>query len=187
MLIIMQQLLAIFTDYFYPNNYVRFFLNGSLTIVSFYMQQEKKYTSIIFDLGGVLVYSEQDADTALFHEPHTPILEGMALLKALQKAGYKTYILSNITPETWSLIENSIPELQEFDGKILSFEVNCRKPSPSIYKILLSTYNLNAQECFFFDDRLENIVAAQDIGIDGVLTTNRTNVAFALLTLGIKL
>ena len=54
------------------------------------------------------------------------------------------------------------------DGGILSYKVKMTKPDPKIYELLLSEYNLKADECIFIDDTLRNVEAAEKLGIHGV-------------------
>lgn len=53
---------------------------------------------------------------------------------------------------------------QLFDSAYYSHEVGFRKPQPEIYQLVLNDFPSSAY--YFFDDKLENIKAAQDLGID---------------------
>ena len=46
------------------------------------------------------------------------------------------------------------------------------KPDHDIYKLLLSTYKLNADECVFIDDRMENVEAAREVGMHALRFTD---------------
>ena len=46
------------------------------------------------------------------------------------------------------------------------------KPDREIYECLLKTYDLKAEECVFLDDRKENVEAARNIGMAGILFEN---------------
>ncbi len=52
-----------------------------------------------------------------------------------------------------------------FDVVVASCEVGCCKPDPEIYRICLERLGLAADVTLFVDDRLENIQAARDIGL----------------------
>ena len=43
------------------------------------------------------------------------------------------------------------------------------KPSHEIYRYLLDTYGLKAEECIFVDDNAANIAAGEAVGIRGYL------------------
>ena len=46
-----------------------------------------------------------------------------------------------------------------------------RKPDLRIYERVLDLHRINPAEVLFFDDRIENIVAAQILGIKGIQVT----------------
>ncbi len=52
-----------------------------------------------------------------------------------------------------------------------SYELGLRKPDPHIYQKVIDLQNLNPAKTIFFDDRLENISAAQGSGIQAILVT----------------
>lgn len=54
------------------------------------------------------------------------------------------------------------------DGGILSYRVGTIKPGAEIYRLLLSQYNLKAEECVFLDDTISNVEAARRLGIHGI-------------------
>lgn len=45
------------------------------------------------------------------------------------------------------------------------------KPNPDIYQHLFDTFSLNPSDCFFMDDKPENIKAAQKLGMNGMVFT----------------
>ena len=59
------------------------------------------------------------------------------------------------------------------DGGIFSYEEKVIKPEATIYRLLLERYNLNAEECVFFDDVEKNVLAARETGIHGIVFENR--------------
>lgn len=90
------------------------------------------------------------------------------LLQNLRNNGYKTYILSNAPHEIPPFLINK--ELDKyFDGQIISAQEKVSKPDSKIYDILLERYNLTAQESLFLDDKKENIDAAIDANINGIV------------------
>lgn len=109
----------------------------------------------------------------LIFEWDVPIepVPGMAdFIADCKRAGTGVYLLSNASlrqREYW----NRIPGHEHFDGRVVSAEVRCVKPMPEIYRYLVDTYKLDAQECLFVDDVWENINAAEQVGIRGFLFT----------------
>lgn len=96
-----------------------------------------------------------------------PIYDGMeGLLKAVKKAGYKIYILSNINSH-FKDNADKVEILKMFDGTVFSSEIKYIKPEPEIYEYLLKKYSLEANESIFIDDRLINVTGAEKVGIKG--------------------
>lgn len=90
-------------------------------------------------------------------------------LHGLQNRGYKTYLLSNYPAAAFLLhSKKDFSFIPYIDGKIVSGFVKLIKPDFAIYEKLLSEYKLNASECVFIDDRLENVQAAVDLGFSGI-------------------
>lgn len=63
--------------------------------------------------------------------------------------------------------------MQEIDGMVVSYQVHITKPDNRIYRHLLDKYDLNPEECIFFDDRVENTEAAKKMGIESVTITSK--------------
>lgn len=90
-------------------------------------------------------------------------------LYRLKEAGWLLYAITNYNHETFELSKEKWPFLKEFDGAVVSGEEKICKPDPKIYQILLERYQLKGQECIFIDDRAENIKAAEEQGMTGIL------------------
>lgn len=90
------------------------------------------------------------------------------LIGELKAAGYKLYVLSNMSREFIDFLRQ-IPVYRHFDGEVVSCEEGSVKPEPRIYEILLERYGLNPAHTLFIDDRPANITAAEALGINGQL------------------
>lgn len=88
----------------------------------------------------------------------------LKLIEKLHLQGYKCYALSN-TSEYFYEIKQKLRNY--FNGIMLSCEEELLKPSYGIYKRLLYVFDLNPEECFFIDDKEENVLAAKKFNIDG--------------------
>ena len=94
------------------------------------------------------------------------------MLRSLKMAGYKLYILSNWGKWHFEELQkrNEFREfLQYFDGGIVSYQVGLKKPDRKIYEILIDKYNINPPSAVFYDDKLENIQAAKEVGLNAVV------------------
>lgn len=86
------------------------------------------------------------------------------LIGELKAAGYKLYVLSNMSKEFIAFLR-TIPVYANFDGEVVSCEEHTVKPEPRIYEILLARYDLDPAETLFIDDRSANLEAASCFGI----------------------
>lgn len=112
----------------------------------------------------------------LYLDPARPFIdECFEAARQLKKLGYRLYILSNFSHDSYHTFIEPHPELFGiFDGMLFSCDAGCSKPDETIFRSLLARYNLEASECLFIDDVQANIVAAQKIGIDGIVYKSGT-------------
>ncbi len=96
------------------------------------------------------------------------VLPTKQLIADLKAAGYRLYVLSNMSLEYIEYLRGK-EVYAAFDGEVVSSEVHLCKPEPEIYKLVLERYGLEASESLFLDDRIENVNAAIACGIGGVL------------------
>jgi 2-haloacid dehalogenase len=97
-----------------------------------------------------------------------PIHESVDILMDIKRRGYPLYALSNWNDVKFQVALQEFPFLRLFDGRIVSGEVKLGKPDPQIYQLLLDTYKLNPRESLFIDDRLDNVNAARQLGIEAI-------------------
>ena len=86
------------------------------------------------------------------------------LIDELKAAGYKLYVLSNMSREFIDFLRKQ-KVYENFDGDVVSCEVGIVKPMPEIYDLLLERFDLDPAETIFIDDRKENVDAAAAKGI----------------------
>ena len=73
-----------------------------------------------------------------------------------------------------------------FPTVVISSEERIVKPDPELYRITLKRMGCTPEETVFVDDRSENVVAAEMLGMKGVLFTDTTRLREALETLQIR-
>ena len=100
------------------------------------------------------------------------IVETRALVGDLKQAGYKLYVLSNMSREFIDFLRK-MPVYRCFDGEVISCEEQVVKPEPEIYRRLLDRYSLDPAETLFIDDRPVNLEAARTFGISTFLFRHR--------------
>lgn len=100
-------------------------------------------------------------------------VERIERIRTLQ-GHYRLFLLSNTSPihirqVNRVLIEIGQPTLEElFERVFYSYEVRMAKPSPDIYRHVLTEAGIQADETAFFDDNEANIRAAAALGIRAV-------------------
>ncbi len=116
-----------------------------------------------------------------------PVKTTLKLVEELKDRGeHKLFVLSNLDHETFDhLFEQYADFFSCFDGMVISSKVNKIKPHNAIYEHLLDTYSLDPQECVFIDDQYENITAAQQLGIHGIVYDDHKKLEKALQQLGV--
>lgn len=134
--------------------------------------------------GSFINRAEEDLVRSLIRMIFTPeifvqtrylVKEGVNFARECKELGYKLYILSNWDPDSFILLQKEIPDFFDlFDGIVISGNVGISKPESAIYHYLLDAYNLDPNDSIFIDDQPDNIVAAQQIGIDGIVYTKKS-------------
>lgn len=89
------------------------------------------------------------------------------LLIKLKKNKYQIVLLSNTELPVLKVIEES--RINEFfDLRFFSCVEKVAKPDVEIYNRLMKSINSKPEELIFIDDREENIITANKIGINGI-------------------
>ena len=92
--------------------------------------------------------------------------EVIEVLEELSKR-YKLAIISNAMPSMDGVF-NRLEIRKYFDPIILSAFVETEKPGEEIFRISLDRANALAEECVFIDDKQENILGAEKLGIRAI-------------------
>lgn len=100
-------------------------------------------------------------------------------LAVFRGRGCRMFYLSNYSEYLHEKTKKHMGFLNTFDGGIFSYQEKCIKPGSEIYQILLERYQINPETSVFFDDRPENVEAAEKFGIKGVVFTPQ--VAYEML------
>jgi glucose-1-phosphatase len=91
--------------------------------------------------------------------------ELVGLLKELSKK-VTLHMLSNTNEMHIEYAKRVFPELFEaFSSVTLSYKVGTSKPERAIFQKSLKLTNVKAEECLYFDDILQYVIAAEEYGI----------------------
>ena len=117
-----------------------------------------------------------------------PISGTVAILKQLkQKETYNLLALTNWSNETFPVALERFEFLNDFEGIVVSGDEKTRKPHKKIYEITLDRYHITPEKAVFIDDNIDNIEAANQMGIKGIHFKNPDQLQNELNALGIKI
>ncbi|MBT1175309.1 HAD family phosphatase [Bifidobacterium sp. LC6] len=116
-------------------------------------------------------------------------LPGMVeLLADLKSHGYGVWGLTNWSHETFHLAFEKFPRIEQLlDGTVVSGVEKMHKPNADIYELALQRFDLQAEQCVFFDDTAKNVVGANEVGIHGILFEGAIAARDSLAQLGVQL
>ena len=98
------------------------------------------------------------------------IKENAEYLINLKKKNYNIYLLSDLSRDSYKF-NQKFNFFNYIDGGVYSFEIGTTKPNNNNYIKLLDKYDLKPKETIFIDDRIENVEAANKLGIHGIQFT----------------
>lgn len=101
-----------------------------------------------------------------------PKQDAIEYYKSLKRKGYKIFLCSNITKDTYNYVKDNFEIIQIADGGVFSCFENISKPNSEIYYRLIEKYNLEIEKSILIDDTKRNVMSANDIGLRGILFNN---------------
>ncbi len=146
----------------------------------------QQYQAIIFDVFGVLINFKKNPRALLkmgalslhlelgssekIFDPIDPIVSLLKRCHQKKNRVYKLFILSNMKKKTTDVLVKNFPEIFSlFDGIVTSGITGFKKPDKRIYEYLLNLHTLDPTTCIFLDDKKNNIDAAANLGMTGIL------------------
>lgn len=100
------------------------------------------------------------------------IEETVAILAELRDRRTPLYALTNWSHETFPIARPRFPFFDWFEGIVVSGQVGLVKPDAHIYRHLLDSHELAAEDCVFIDDSPANVKGAEAVGIAGLHFTS---------------
>ena len=103
-----------------------------------------------------------------------PYPKALKLLKELKDQGEYIFVaVSNWDKDSSILVRKRFEEeLSCFDHFVISGETGTVKPNKEIFDVAIEKSGVTKEECLFLDDQLENIEAAEKLGIPSMLYKN---------------
>jgi epoxide hydrolase-like predicted phosphatase len=113
--------------------------------------------------------------------------EGTArLVDRLKSAGHELLYLSDNTAEKVAYLDTKYAFMKKFDDGIFSHLVNCKKPDPKIYELLLARASHPAKDCIFIDDKPANLEPAKKLGMQTIAFNNSAHLGSCLKKLALR-
>ena len=122
-----------------------------------------------------------------FNETLGPPIAGMAeIVRDLDSRGVPLFAITNFSGEFFRAFAPLHPELfGRFRDIVVSGDEKLIKPDPAIYALALARFGLQGPEAAFVDDREDNVAAANDAGMRGLLFTGAATLRGELEGLGL--
>ncbi len=103
--------------------------------------------------------------------------EVIAIMHKLREQGHRVVVLSNTNRLHTTFWPDEYPEVKAAADKIyLSQEMGMRKPEARIYQTVLQAEGFSAADALFFDDNVDNIEGANQLGITSILVTGKQTI-----------
>ncbi|MCF8579500.1 glucose-1-phosphatase [Enterobacter ludwigii] len=99
------------------------------------------------------------------------------IMHKLREQGHRVVVLSNTNRLHTTFWPEEYPEVKAAADKIyLSQEMGMRKPEARIYQAVLQAEGYTAADAVFFDDNVDNIEGANQLGITSILVTGKETI-----------
>lgn len=99
---------------------------------------------------------------------------------------HRMVVVSNTNELHMRFIHRQYDVLRHFDDFVLSHEVGAMKPDHRFYQQALETAKARPEQCVFIDDKPENILGAETMGIRGIRFEEPGQLVAALKSIGVN-
>jgi len=107
------------------------------------------------------------------------------IMLELIERGIHVYGLTNFSAEKWPEFCRDYGFTDHFEGVVVSGEEKLIKPDPRIFHAAVSRFNLDPERTVYVDDRLENVLAAEQLDMIGHHFKDPFGLRQALLSIGV--
>ena len=95
------------------------------------------------------------------------LAESLAIRDAARAAGHAVWSVTNFASDSWDRCLSLYPELNAFDGVIVSGREGVVKPDPAIFELVERRSGMAPENLFLIDDRDANVASARARGWGG--------------------
>ena len=119
-------------------------------------------------------HPEWEKEIRLYYDDFMKMMGGQIpgmeeLVKKLKANGQRIFGLSNWSEETFALVRHVYPVLDLMEDMVISGIEKVMKPDHRIFELALKRFGIKAEESVFIDDNPNNVRAANEMGIRGIL------------------
>ena len=139
-------------------------LTAWLDVITGAVTLEQVHQGLVDTHGLAMSYREFEA---VWLEPYSWPIPGMAELVAKLSKHYRLVLLSNVDRDYWQVVRTMHPELERFELRLVSCDLGMAKPDPEIYRQVSRLTGAEPPRCFFVDDTAANVEAARALGFHG--------------------
>jgi putative hydrolase of the HAD superfamily len=129
-----------------------------------------------------LTPADTTALRAAFYAGDVLNVELVACIERLRAHGLRVGLLSNFSADLRIMLAQQ-DLLRCFDALAISAEIGLMKPDAAAYQAILAMMQMEAHTCVFIDDVPANVVAAQAIGLHGIVFEDNPSCLAALARL----
>ncbi len=134
---------------------------GRISEFSYWNQIQARVGLLDFDFGEAMA-----ADYAGVTEAHEDV---KAFMTELKGQGHRVGILANISKGVARKLRDAHGEwLDSLDAVLFSCEIDTAKPDPKAYRAAIEALGVPAGNITFIDDRLINVDAAREVGMNAI-------------------
>lgn len=179
-----------FKTYFNDDEKMEFFLKN-IAVDEWNIEQDRGRT--LKDGTEILVkqHPKWEKEIRAYYDNWTTMLKSdipknVEVLRKLE-GKFHLYGLTNWSEETFPFALENYDFFKIFEGKIVvSGTEKLIKPDKEIFEVLLSRYDLKAEESVFIDDNAKNIATAKSLGFITIHIKPETDLGEELKNLGIN-
>lgn len=126
----------------------------------------------------IALHPEWEKEIRMYYDEFMKMMGGQIpgmeeLVKKLKANGQRVFGLSNWSVETFALVRPVYPVLDLMEDMVISGVEKVMKPDHRIFELALDRFGIKAEETIFIDDNPNNVKAANELGIHGILFHSR--------------
>lgn len=126
----------------------------------------------------IALHPEWEKEIRMYYDEFMKMMGGQIpgmeeLVKKLKANGQRVFGLSNWSVETFALVRPVYPVLDLMEDMVISGVEKVMKPDHRIFELALDRFGIKAEETIFIDDNPNNVKAANELGIHGILFQSR--------------